>query len=344
MSRAVKTAVKEDIRQLTGAERSAILMLALGEEHSSKLWQMMDEDEIKEVSQIMSNLGTISSSLVEKLLVDFVSQLSGTGSLMGSYESTERLLARMMAPEKVGQIMEEIRGPAGRTMWDKLGNVNETVLANYLKNEYPQTVSVVLSKIKPEHAARVLAALPEEFALECVQRMLRMESVQKDILDKVERTLRVEFMSNLARTAKRDAHEHMAEIFNNFDRQTENRFVTALEERNRDSAERIKALMFTFEDLAKLDPGSIQTLLRHVEKDKLALALKGATDSLRDVFFSNMSERAGKILREDMEAMGPVRLKDVDEAQMRMVNVAKDLANKGEIMIASKQGEDELVY
>jgi flagellar motor switch protein FliG len=344
MSRALKASVKEDIRSLSGAERTAILMLSLGEEHSAKLWQMLDEDEIKEISQIMSNLGTVSSSLVEKLLVEFVSQMSGTGSLMGSYESTERIISRIMPQEKVSQIMEEIRGPAGRTMWDKLANVNETVLANYLKNEYPQTVSVVLSKIKPEHAARVLTSLPEEFALEVVQRMLRMESVQKDILDKVERTLRVEFMSNLARTAKRDAHEHMAEIFNNFDRQTESRFVTALEERNRDSAERIKALMFTFEDLGKLDPGSIQTLLRHVEKDKLALALKGATDSLRDVFFSNMSERAGKILREDMEAMGPVRLKDVDEAQMRMVNVAKDLANKGEIMIANKQGEDELVY
>ena len=343
MSRA-KPIAKEDIRQLTGAERSAIIMLSLGEEHSAKIWKMMDEDEIKEVSQVMSTLGTVSSSLVEKLLVDFVSQMSGTGSLMGSYESTERLLARMMPEDKVGQIMEEIRGPAGRTMWDKLANVNETVLANYLKNEYPQTVSVVLSKIKPEHAARVLGSLPEEFALEVVQRMLRMESVPKDILDKVEQTLRIEFMSNLARTAKRDAHEHMAEIFNNFDRQTESRFVTALEERSRDSAERIKALMFTFEDLGKLDPGSIQTLLRHVEKDKLGLALKGSTDTLRDVFFSNMSERAGKILREDMEAMGPVRLKDVDEAQMRMVNVAKDLANKGEIMIANKQGEDELVY
>ncbi|MBV8976842.1 MAG: flagellar motor switch protein FliG [Alphaproteobacteria bacterium] len=344
MSRAVKVATRDDIRQLTGAERSAVLLLSLGEEHSAKIWQMMDEEEVKEVSQVMSNLGSVSAGVVEKLMVEFVSQMSGTGSLMGSYESTERLIARFMPQDKVSQIMEEIRGPAGRTMWDKLANVNETVLANYLKNEYPQTVSVVLSKIKPEHAARVLGSLPEEFALEVVQRMLRMESVQKDILDKVEKTLRVEFMSNLARTAKRDSHEHMAEIFNNFDRQTESRFITALEERSRDSAERIKALMFTFEDLGKLDPGSIQTLLRHVEKDKLALALKGATDSLRDIFFSNMSERAGKILREDMEAMGPVRLKDVDEAQMRMVNVAKDLANKGEIMIANKQGEDELVY
>jgi flagellar motor switch protein FliG len=344
MARAPKPQVKEDLRSLSGPERAAVFLLSLGEENGAKLWSMMDEEEIKELSQLMSNLGTVSSSLVEKLLIEFVSQMSSTGSLMGSYESTERLLARFMQGEKVGQIMEEIRGPAGRTMWDKLGNVNESVLANYLKNEYPQTVAVVLSKIKSEHAARVLAALPEEFALEVVQRMLRMESVQKDILDKVEQTLRVEFMSNLARTAKRDAHEMMAEIFNNFDRQTENRFLTALEERSRDSSERIKALMFTFEDLAKLDPGSIQTLLRHVEKDKLALALKGATDSLRDVFFSNMSERAGKILREDMEALGPVRLKDVDESQMRMVNVAKDLANKGEIMIASKQGEDELIY
>ncbi len=344
MVKAAKPAAKEDVRSLTGAERAAIIMLSLGEEHSARIWGMMDEDEVKEVSQVMSNLGTVSSVLVEKLLMDFVSQMSGTGSLMGSYESTERLLAGIMPGEKVSAIMEEIRGPAGRTMWDKLANVNETVLANYLKNEYPQTVAVVLSKIKPEHAARVLGVLPEDFALEVVQRMLRMESVQKDILDKVEKTLRVEFMSNLARTAKRDSHEMMAEIFNNFDRQTESRFVTALEERNREAAERIKALMFTFEDLGKLDPGSIQTLLRNVEKDKLGLALKGATDGLRDIFFSNMSERAGKILRDDMESMGPVRLKDVDEAQMRMVNVAKDLANKGEIMIAGSGGEDELVY
>jgi flagellar motor switch protein FliG len=229
-------------------------------------------------------------------------------------------------------------------MWEKLSNVQEEVLANYLKNEYPQTVAVVLSKLRPEHAARVLAILPEELALDVVNRMLKMEAVQKEVLERVEQTLRTEFMSSLSQTRRRDAHEVMAEIFNNFDRQTENRFLTALEERSRESSERIKALMFTFEDLGKLDPGSAQTLLRHVEKDKLAIALKGATDSLRDVFFSNMSERAGKILREDMEALGPVRLKDVDEAQMRMVNVAKDLANKGEIMISSKQEDDELIY
>lgn len=332
-----------DPAKLTGPERAAVILLALGEDHAT-IWEQLDEEEIKEISQAMAGLGTVSSSVVEQLLVDFISGMSGAGAIMGSFEQTQRLLQAFLPPEKVDTLMEEIRGPAGRTMWDKLGNVNEAVLANYLKNEYPQTVAVVLSKVKSEHAARVLAALPEDFALECVTRMLRMEPVQREILDKIEQTLRTEFMSNLARTSKRDSHEMMADIFNAFDRQTEARFIAALEERNRESAERIRALMFVFEDLSKLDPGGVQTLLRGVEKDQLALALKGASDSLREMFFSNMSERAAKIMREDMEGMGPVRLRDVDQAQMNMVQVAKDLAAKGEIMLAGAGGDDELIY
>ena len=333
----------DDARKLTGPEKAAVILLSLGEDHT-RLWQGLDEDEVKEISQAMAGLGTVSAIVVEELLVEFVSGMSGSGAVMGSYEQTQRLLASFMPSDKVDSLMEEIRGPAGRTMWDKLGNVNEAVLANYLKNEYPQTVAVILSKVKPDHAARVLTSLPEDFALECVQRMLRMEPVQRDILDKIEQTLRTEFMSNLARTSKRDSHELMADIFNSFDRQTEARFIGALEERNREAAERIRALMFVFEDLSKLDPGGIQTLLRAVEKDSLGLALKGASEALRAMFFSNMSERAAKIMREDMEGMGPVRLKDVDQAQMAMVQVAKDLAAKGEIMLVGQSGDDELIY
>lgn len=333
----------EDPSRLSGPEKAAVVLLALGEDHRA-LWEALHDDEVKELSQAMSGLGNVTAKAVEQLLMEFVSGISSSGSLSGSYEQTQRLLSSFMPSEKVDALMEEIRGPAGRTMWDKLANVNEAVLANYLKNEYPQTVAVVLSKVRSDHAARVLACLPEEFALECVQRMLRMEPVQREILDKIEQTLRTEFMSNLARTSKRDSHELMAEIFNNFDRQTENRFIASLEERSRDSAERIRSLMFVFEDLSKLDPGGIQTLLRAVDKDQLALALKGASESLREMFFSNMSERAAKIMREDMESMGPVRLKDVDGAQMTMVQVAKDLSAKGEIMMAGSGGEDELIY
>ena len=336
--------VREDYRSLSGPEKAAILLMSLGEEHASKMFALMSDDEIKEISQIMANLGTVSANVVERLFVEFAEQISSTGSLVGTFDSTERLLMKVMDADRVGNIMEEIRGPAGRTMWDKLGNVNEMVLANYLKNEYPQTVAVVLSKIKSDHAAKVLSMLPENFAMEVVMRMLRMEAVQKDVLSDVERTLRTEFMSNLARTSRRDAHEMMAEIFNNLDRATESRFVAALEERTKDSAEKIKAMMFTFEDLNRLDPGGVQTLLRTVEKDKLGLALKGASEALRDLFFSNMSERAGKLLREDMASLGPVRLKEVEEAQMAMVQVAKDLAARGEIVLSDNKGGDELVY
>ena len=342
-ARSPKSKGISDASKLSGPEKAAVVLLALGEDHSG-VWKQLDEEEIKVISQAMAGLGQVTSGVVEDLLVEFVSGMGG-GNITGSVELTQRLLASIMPGEKVDSLMEEIRGPAGRTMWDKLGNVNEAVLANYLKNEYPQTVAVVLSKIKSDHAARVLTSLPEDFALECVTRMLRMEPVQREILDKIEQTLRTEFMSNLARTSKRDSHEMMADIFNAFDRQTETRFITALEERNREAAERIRALMFVFEDLSKLDPGGVQTLLRTVEKDRLALGLKGASDALREMFFSNMSERAAKIMRDDMESMGPVRLREVEQAQMAMVQVAKDLANKGEIVLVGAGGDDdELVY
>lgn len=334
---------KEDYRSLSGPQKAAVLMMALGEESAAKLFSLMHEDEIKEVSSAMATLGPVSASIVERLCHEFASQMSAAGNLIGSFESTERLLAKTLPKERVAQIMEEIRGPAGRTMWDKLGNVNEAVLANYLKNEYPQTVALVLSRVRADHAAKVLQLLPDAFAMEVVMRMLRMESVQKEVLEGVERTLRSEFMSNLARTQRRDAHEIMADIFNNLDRAAESRFLAALEERNREAAERIKSLMFTFDDLVRVNGAGIQVLLRAVEKEKLALALKGGSETIRDLFFKNLSERAGKMLREDIEALGPVRLKDVEEAQATIVATAKDLAASGQIMLSDGR-EEELVY
>jgi flagellar motor switch protein FliG len=329
---------------LTGPKRAAILMLALGEQYGGKIWSLLDDDEVRQLSLEMSTLGTVEVDTVEDMLLEFVSRMSASGALMGNFDATERLLQQYLPPERVNGIMDEIRGPAGRNMWEKLSNVQEEVLANYLKNEYPQTIAVVLSKLKPEHAARVLGILPEELALDVVNRMLKMEAVQKEVIESVEKTLRTEFMSNLSQTRRRDAHEVMAEIFNNFDRQTETRFITSLEEDNRESAERIKALMFTFDDLVKLDSGSAQTLMRNVDKDKLGVALKSANEDVRNFFFGNMSSRAAKMLQDDMAAMGPVRLRDVDEAQALLVNLAKDLAAKGEIMLTKNRADDELVY
>lgn len=340
----MKQSIVDDYNLLSGQQKAAILMLSLDEEKASELFSKMDDVEIKELSVIMASLGKVNSNIVEQILGEFVEKASNTGNLIGSYESTERLLAKTMDKDRVSAIMEEIRGPAGRTMWDKLGNVNEHVLANYLKNEYPQTIAVILSKIKAEHAAKVIALLPENFAMEIIMRMLRMDAVQKDILDGLEKTLRKEFMSNLSKSTRRDSHELIAEIFNSLDRNTESRFMEALEERNRESADRVKSLMFTFEDLQRIDAQGIQVLLRNVDKDKLAIALKGASETIKELFFSNMSSRAGKILKEDMEAMGPVRLREVEEAQQYVVGTAKDLAAANELVISEGKDSDELVY
>ena len=341
---AIKQNVIDDYNLLTGQQKAAILMLSLDEDRSSAIFSMMDDEEIKELSVIMASLGKVNSDIIEQLIKEFDEKINDTGNLVGTYESTERLLAKALDKDRVSIIMEEIRGPAGRTMWDKLGNVNEHVLANYLKNEYPQTIAVILSKIKAEHAAKVIALFPENFAMEIVMRMLRMDSVQKEVLDSLEKTLRKEFMSSLSKSTRRDAHEFIADIFNSLDRNTESRFMEALEERNRESAERVKSLMFTFEDLTRIDSQGIQILLRNIDKDKLAIALKGASDTLKDLFFNNMSTRAGKIVKEDMDAMGPVRMREVEEAQQYIVSSAKSLAASGEIVVVEGNDNDELVY
>jgi flagellar motor switch protein FliG len=340
----MKQNVVDDYNLLSGQQKAAILMLSLDEERSAGLFALMDDEEIKELSVIMASLGKINSNIIEQLIAEFNEKISSTGSLVGTYESTERLLAKALDKDRVSAIMEEIRGPAGRTMWDKLGNVNEHVLANYLKNEYPQTIAVILSKIKAEHAAKVIALFPENFAMEIVMRMLRMDSVQKEVLEGLEKTLRKEFMSTLSKSTRRDPHELIADIFNSLDRNTESRFIDALEERNRESAERVKALMFTFEDLIRIDAQGIQVLLRNIDKDKLAIALKGASETIKELFFNNMSTRAGKIIKEDMDAMGPVRMRDVEEAQQYIVTSAKDLAANGEIVMSEGKDSDELVY
>jgi flagellar motor switch protein FliG len=332
-----------DQRNLSGDEKAAVLLLALGPDFGKPILEELDELEIRTLSRAMVRLGPITQRMLDELFGEFVTTISSNGSLAGNSETTQRLLLSFLPPDRVDTIMEEIRGPAGRNMWEKLSNVQEDVLANYLKNEYPQTIAVVLSKIATDHASKVLAVLPEDLALEVVHRMLALEPVQKEVLEKIETTLRTEFMSTLSTTKRRDSHEQMAEIFNSFDRQTEARFITSLEERDRDGAERIKALMFTFEDLAKLESSAIQSLLQKMDKKDLALALKGANEQVKEFFFSNMSARAGKMLKDDMEAMGPVRLKDVDEAQSRMVNTAKDLAARGEIIIAKGKSDEEMV-
>ena len=333
-----------DYRSMLGTEKAAAFMLSVGEDNAIKLFGAMEDNEIREISQAMSKLGTLNQEVVDKIFLEFVEKMASSGNMSGTFENTERLLKKAVGADKVGDLMEELRGPAGRTMWDKLANVNEMILANYLKNEYPQTIAVVLSKIRPDNASKVLSLLPDQIASEVLVRMLKMDSVQREVLEDVEKTLRQEFVSNLSSSSRQDSHELIAEILNNLDRSNESRFIGMLENADPDSAEQVRALMFTFEDLQRLEPQSVQVLIKEIEANVLGLALKGASAEMKNLFLSNMSTRAGKLLEEDMEAMGPVRMKAVEEAQTEIVNITKQMAASGEIVIAEDDEDDELVY
>jgi len=332
-----------ELKRFSGMQRAAALMLALGKDNGSLIWEQLSLEEVKELSTAMAQLGRVPAHVVEHLLVQFSGEVSTISSLHGSFETTERLLEGILPPERLKEVMEDIRGPSGRTMWDKLSNVSENVLAAFLKNEYPQTVAVILSKLKSEHCARVLSALPRDFSIDVIQRMLRMETVQKDIVNEIERTLKNEFMNNLSRAQRRDPHEAMAEVFNAFDRATEEAVLGALDQRAPESAERIRSLMFTFDDLANLLPGAIATLVKNADKRQMALALKGAPEEMRQLFLAAMTERAAKMLREDMASMGPVRARECEEAQTGLVRLAKLLADRGDIVIVDPKSDDTMI-
>ena len=333
-----------EMKKFSGLQRAAALMLALGQEHGAPIWEQLTNEEIKELSSAIAQLGRVPVVVVEHLLIQFSGEVASMATLHGSFETTERLLGGILPLDRVKEIMEDIRGPSGRTMWDKLSNVSETVLASFLKNEYPQTVAVILHKLKPDHAARVLSELPKELATDVVMRMLRMDTVQKDVIQQVEQTLKSEFMSNLSRSQRRDPHEAMAEVFNALDRSTEETMLAALEERAPESAERIRALMFTFEDLSKLLPAAIQTIVRNCNKRELALALKGTAEETKQLFMSGMTQRAAKLMRDDMAAMGPVRARDCEDAQANLVTLAKTLGDRGEIMLVDPRSDESVIY
>ncbi|MCW2239918.1 flagellar motor switch protein FliG [Azospirillum canadense] len=336
--------IRDNYKSLSGTEKTAVIFLALGEERGSRLMERLDDDEIRMVSRAMAGLGNVTSNLVEALLRTFTERFANTGSVVGSYDSTERMLSRFLPDDRVSEIMGEIRGPAGRTMWEKMSNVNEGVLATYLSGEYPQTAAVILSRMRSDHAAKVLPLLPAALRLEVIERMIQIESVQREVLLDIESILHNEFMANYARTHGSDTHERMADIFNRIDRDTMGEIFADLDVVLPESTQRIRQLMFTFEDLLRLDRVSLQTVIRRCDTGQLAIALKGAEAQQRDHFLSVMSERARMILQDEIENMGPVRMRDVHDAQAEIVQVAKALSDDGAIVIPQSGEADAVVY
>ena len=326
---------------LTGLEKASIFLMSIDEAAASEILSKMDSEEIKSITHSISSLGNIAPDIVDETIEEFLEEASSGTRIIGDVSQAQKLLSKAFGEDKVSSIMEKLNAPVGKSTWDKLNNVDENLLASFLRSEHPQTVALVLSKLKRSHVASILSIMTNDFAIEVMKRMLMIENVKPQVLDTLKKTLQQEFVSNISAKKQADSYEVMAEIFNNFDRQTESRFFELLEERDKESTERIRQLMFTFDDIVRIDGAGIQNIIRSVDKDKLIIALKGANDQIKELFFSNMSERAAKIMQEDMMALGPVRVKDVDEAQIAIIRITKELAEAGEITIPDGDESEE---
>lgn len=329
-----------DVARLSGPERAATLMLALGREHGGPLWPLLAEHEVLELSATMARLGRLSKPAVEHLAHAFARDMGEASVVQGSLEATERLLTDLLPPERASAILAEIKGPPPRGAWDRLAKVDEGAFAAYLAGEAPRTAAVVLRQLAPDHAARVAARLPEPLAGAALARMAAAEPVSEAVLAGLEATLIGRFVVNAAAPA-RDPNASLADVFDALDRDSEARLMRALATEDAALAERVKALMFTFEHLAGLPPRALQQLVSRSDKAVLAKALHGAPEPLAEAIFASMSERAGRLLKEEMEGARP-RRRDVEAARLAIVRTAKSLAAEGEIVLAEAPEDEDL--
>ncbi|PFG61893.1 flagellar motor switch protein FliG [Thioclava sp. ES.031] len=323
-----------DYKKLRGPEKAAILFLCLGEKHGAGLMQRLDDYDIHSITHAISSLGTIPADVVEEVMSEFMETAGDGGGIVGSMEMAQSMLKGFLPEDRVTDIMHEIQGPlVGRNIWENFSALNEQVIANYLKDEHDQTVAAILSKVKPEVASKVLPLLGEERMMEVLERMIGIDTVPRYVFQNIEETLQKEFMSSATRNTGPDPQQRMADLFNKLDSKLFDDITQRLETRIPEAFGAIKAKMFTFDDLCKLDQQSLVKVMRGVEGQTLPLALRGAKKEVRDYFLSALPSRSRDMLNEEMTAMGPVRGREVQEAQSALVDYALELSRDDEIRI-----------
>jgi flagellar motor switch protein FliG len=329
-------------RALSGSERAAIVLLSLGPEQAGRLVELLSEEEIRQISKAMARLGEIDSTIAHKVVQDFAANAGSAGSIVGSQQSTERLLRATMAgrDDLVDTIMQDIRGGGGAAIWDKIAALDAKAFANLIQHEHPQTVAVVLSRVIPDFAAQALGLFSTELASNVMLRMLEIEKIDSDVIEDVERGLWQDLQPLMQTDGGDDRHAFMADLIGRVDSDTEARLLGAMESESPDQAAQVRKHMFTFIDIAKMTDSSVQTLLNDVDKARLAVAIKLSDDAMQNVFLRNMSERQAKLLRDELQMLSNVRKSDAESAQREIVLLAKALAAAGSLQL--RPPEDEI--
>jgi len=330
---------------LTGPEKAAVFLLTVGEEFASQVFQRLDPEDIKNVGRQMARIDKVDKEDLTALVNEFKADTGDTDIFLSGNEMLEGALKRALSSDKASEILEEIRSDWKLTLFQKARKLEPKVLVNFLRNEHPQTVALVLSVLEPVQSAQILMEFNEDVQVEVMMRMAELDKVSPEILVDVDRVLQDELLSVEGMEGQRlGGVEAVAEILNNADRGLEASILEGIEEQRENLADEIRRLMFVFEDLLSVDDRGIQAILKEVSTDDLKLALKLASDELKEKIFSCMSSRAVEMLKEDMEIMGPTRVKDVEAAQQAIIKIAKRLEQEGKIQLMSGGGgEDEFV-
>jgi flagellar motor switch protein FliG len=335
-----------DLSNPNGPIKAAIFLLAMGEDFSAEVFKYLKESEVRQVSAIMATISNIPGDAVQKVLDEVREKMAMVhGEMAVPVESfLKKVLFSSMSKEQAEQIYEDIMRQLHPSTFQKLSSLEPKVIVNFLNNEHPQTVAVILAHLEPEFAGSILSELPEKMQSDIMLRIANLEKINPDIVAEIDRVLEEElFAVEMSDATKVGGAEKVAEILNNVERTLEDNLMEQIEEESEDLAEEIRKLMFKFEDLLGVDDLAIVSILKEISTDDLKLALKAASEELKAKFFNSMSERAGLMLKEDLETMGPVKLKDVEMAQQNIIKVAKRLEGEGKIVLAGKGGEEVLV-
>lgn len=330
--------------KMTGKTKAAILLIALGPERSAKLFSHMHDDEIEELTLEIANVSRISPEEREGVLEEFYQVCLAQEFISeGGINYAKEVLEKAMGSQKALEIINKLTSSLQVKPFDFVRKTDATQLLNFIQNEHPQTLALILSYLNPNQSAQVLSALPQEKQADVAQRIATMESTSPEIIKEVELVLERKLSSMVTQDySATGGIQCIVDILNSVDRGTEKYILETLEIQNAELVEEIRKKMFVFEDIVNLDSVGIQRFIREVDNNDLAVALKGATDEVKEMIFANMSKRMAEMLREDMDFMGPVRLRDVEEAQQKIVNIIRKLEEANEIIIA-RGGGDELI-
>ncbi|RLA86292.1 MAG: flagellar motor switch protein FliG [Deltaproteobacteria bacterium] len=331
------------LQKLSGPQKAALLLLYLGEEVAGQVLKRLKEDEIQKIILEMTKVSGVPRHVMMEVLREFVSSYQEKEMVLADREYLEKVLAKALGMEKAKMILETVMGEEEERPFSYLQKIDTFSLANYLRTEHPQTIALILFYLDKAKAAQVLANFPEELQAEVIKRIATIDRISPDMLHEVEEALREGIKVKAVATVKGDqGFKVAAEILNQFGSQAAP-ILDKIRETDPDISEEVEKAMFVFEDLLYAEDRGLQKLLREVSKEDLALALKMCPEELQEKIFKNMSERAVEMLKEDMEALGPVRVKDVEEAQRRIAALARAMMEKGELILVGKGGEEVLV-